>query len=105
MNKEKQITKEECINKRKLELLLNLLVMKIAQLFSVIGVLVVYVFVWLNFTTTPVKSLIGWCLFTAIPISLWLWYSLESAITKYKKCRIRGIYKEANFKFNKKEEQ
>lgn len=98
-----EMNKHNWINKKKIELLIELLVMRLGQLFCFIGVLAVYSAVWYFCSTSDVLYLIGWWIITGAPLSMALCCYLGAAIRTYKRNTLRRINKMANIKFKEPE--
>lgn len=98
-----EMNKHNWINKKKIELLIELLVMRLGQLFCFIGVLAVYSAVWYFCSTSDVLYLIGWWIITGAPLSMALCCYLGAAIRTYKRNTLRRINKMANIKFKELE--
>ena len=99
MKNVREMNKHDWINKEKIKLLVELLIMRLGQLFCLIGVLAVYFGVWYFYTTSDVLYLIGWWVITGAPISMTLYCYIGVAIKTYKKNTLRKINKMANMKF------
>ena len=95
----REINKHNWVNKKKIELLIELLIMRLGQMFCFIGVLAVYSAVWYFCSTSDVLYLIGWWIITGAPISMALCSYLEVSIKTYKRNTLRKINKMANMKF------
>ena len=95
----RDMDKHNWVNKKKIELLIKLLIMRLGQLFCFIGVLAVYSGVWYFCSTSDILYLIGWWIITGAPISMALCSYLEVSIKTYKRNTIRKINKMANVKF------
>ena len=95
----REINKHNWVNKKKIELLIELLIMRLGQMFCFIGVLAVYSAVWYFCSTSDVLYLIGWWIVTGAPISMALCCYLGVAIKTYKRNTLRKINKMANMKF------
>ena len=95
------VEKDKCdwINKKKVELLIDLLIMRISQLFCLIGVVSVYIAIWYFCSSSDVLYLIGWWIITGVPISMGLCCCINTAIKTYKKYTLKRINKIANIKF------
>ena len=99
MKNVKEMNKHDWVNKEKIKLLAELLIMRLGQLFCLIGVLAVYSAIWYFCTTSDVLYLIGWWIVTGAPISMALCCYLGVAIKTYKRNTLRKINKMANMKF------
>ena len=95
----REINKHNWVNKKKIKLLIELLIMRLGQLFCFIGVLAVYFSVWYFCSTSDILYLIGWWIITGAPISMALCCYLGVSIKTYKRNTIRKINKMANIKF------
>ena len=95
----REMNKHDWINKKKIELLIELLIMRLGQLFCFVGVVAVYSAIWYFCTTSDVLYLIVWWVITGAPISIALCSYLGASIKTYKKNTIRKINKMANIKF------
>ena len=95
----REINKHNWVNKKKIKLLIELLIMRLGQLFCFIGVLAVYFSVWYFCSTSDVLYLIGWWIVTGAPISMALCCYIGVAIKTYKRNTLRKINKMANIKF------
>lgn len=95
----REMNKHDYINKKKIELLIELLIMRLGQLFCFVGVVAVYSAIWYFCTTSDVLYLIVWWVITGAPISMALCVYLGASIKTYKKNAIRKINKMANVKF------
>ena len=95
----REMNKHNWVNKKKIELLIDLLLMRLGQVFCFIGVLAVYSAVWYFFSTSDVLYLIGWWIITGAPISMALCCYLGDSIKTYKRNTLRKINKMANIKF------
>ena len=99
MKNVREMNKHDWVNKEKIKLLAELLIMRLGQLFCLIGVLAVYSAIWYFCTTSDVLYLIGWWIVTGAPISMALCCYLGVAIKTYKRNTLRKINKMANIKF------
>ena len=99
MKNVREMNKHDWVNKEKIKLLAELLIMRLGQLFCLIGVLAVYSAIWYFCTTSDVLYLIGWWIITGAPISMALCCYLGVAIKTYKRNTLRKINKMANMKF------
>ena len=99
MKNVREMNKHDWVNKEKIKLLAELLIMRLGQLFCLIGVLAVYSAIWYFCTTSDVLYLIGWWIVTGAPISMALCCYLGVAIKTYKRNTLRKINKMANMKF------
>ena len=95
----REINKHNWVNKKKIELLIELLIMRLGQMFCFIGVLAVYSAVWYFCSTSDVLYLIAWWVIAGAPISMALCCYLGISIKTYKRNTIRKINKMANIKF------
>ena len=95
----RDMNKHNWVNKKKIELLIELLIMRLGQVFCFIGVLALYSGVWYFCSTSDVLYLIGWWIVTGAPISMALCCYLGVAIKTYKRNTLRKINKMANIKF------
>ena len=95
----REMNKHNWVNKKKIELLIDLLLMRLGQVFCFIGVLAVYSAVWYFCSTSDVLYLIGCWIITGAPISMALCCYLGDSIKTYKKNTLRKINKMANIKF------
>ena len=95
----REINKHNWVNKKKIKLLIELLIMRLGQLFCFIGVLAVYSAVWYFCSTSDVLYLIGWWIITGAPISMSLCCYLGDSIKTYKRNTLRKINRMANIKF------
>ena len=89
----REMNKHNWVNKKKIELLIELLIMRLGQLFCFIGVLAVYSAVWYFCSTSDVLYLIGWWIVTGAPISMALCCYLGVAIKTYKRKSKKISYK------------
>ena len=99
MKNVREMNKHDWVNKEKIKLLVDLLIMRLGQLFCLIGVLAIYFAIWYFCTTSDVLYLIGWWIVTGAPISMALCCYLGVAIKSYKRNTLRKINKMANMKF------
>lgn len=99
MKNVREMNKHNWVNKEKIKLLTELLIMRLGQLFCLIGVLAVYSAIWYFCTTSDVLYLIGWWIVTGAPISMALCCYIGVAIKTYKRNTLRKINKMANIKF------
>ena len=99
MKNVREMNKHDWVNKEKIKLLVDLLIMRLGQLFCLIGVLAVYSAIWYFCTTSDVLYLIAWWIATGAPISMALCCYLGVAIKTYKRNTLRKINKMANMKF------
>ena len=99
MKNVREMNKHDWVNKEKIKLLVDLLIMRLGQLFCLIGVLAVYSAIWYFCTTSDVLYLIGWWIVTGAPISMALCCYIGVAIKTYKRNTLRKINKMANMKF------
>ena len=99
MKNVREMKKHDWVNKEKIKLLTELLIMRLGQLFCLIGVLAVYSAIWYFCTTSDVLYLIGWWIVTGAPISMALCCYIGVAIKTYKRNTLRKINKMANIKF------
>ena len=99
MKNVREMNKHDWVNKEKIKLLAELLIMRLGQLFCLIGVLAVYSAIWYFCTTSDVLYLIGWWIVTGAPISMALCCYIGVAIKTYKRNTLRKINKMANIKF------
>ena len=99
MKNVREMNKHDWVNKEKIKLLAELLIMRLGQLFCLIGVLAVYSAIWYFCTTSDVLYLIGWWIVTGAPISMALCCYLGVTIKTYKRNTLRKINKMANMKF------
>ena len=95
----RDMNKHNWVNKKKIELLIELLIMRLGQVFCFIGVLALYSGVWYFCSTSDVLYLIVWWVITGAPISMALCCYLGVAIKTYKRNTLRKINKMANMKF------
>ena len=95
----REINKHNWINKKKIELLIELLIMRLGQMCCFIGVIAVYSAVWYFCSTSDVLYLIGWWIVTGAPISMALCCYIGVAIKTYKRNTLRKINRMANIKF------
>lgn len=95
----REMNKHNWVNKKKIELLIDLLLMRLGQVFCFIGVLAVYYAVWYFCSTSDVLYLIGCWIITGAPISMALCCYLGVSIKTYKRNTLRKINKMANIKF------
>ena len=95
----REMNKHNWVNKKKIELLIELLIMRLGQLFCLVGVLAVYSAVWYFCSTSDVLYLIGCWIITGAPISMALCCYLGVSIKTYKRNTLRKINKMANMKF------
>ena len=99
MKNVREMNKHDWVNKEKIKLLAELLIMRLGQLFCLIGVLAVYSAVWYFCSTSDVLYLIGCWIITGAPISMALCCYLGVSIKTYKRNTLRKINKMANIKF------
>ena len=99
MKNVREMNKHDWVNKEKIKLLVDLLIMRLGQAFCFVGVLAVYSGIWYFCTTSDVLYLIGWWIVTGAPISMALCCYLGVAIKTYKRNTLRKINKMANMKF------
>ena len=99
MKNVREMNKHDWVNKEKIKLLAELLIMRLGQLFCLIGVLAVYSAIWYFCTTSDVLYLIGWWIVTGAPIRMALCCYLGDAIKTYKRNTLRKINKMAKMKF------
>ena len=99
MKNVREMNKHDWVNKKKIKLLTELLIMRLGQLFCLIGVVAVYSAIWYFCTTSDVLYLIGWWIITGAPISMALCCYIGVAIKTYKRNTLRKINKMANMKF------
>lgn len=95
----REMNKHNWVNKKKIELLIDLLLMRLGQVFCFIGVLAVYSAVWYFCSTSDVLYLIGCWIITGAPISMALCCYLGVSIKTYKRNTLRKINKMTNIKF------
>lgn len=99
MKNVREKNKHDWINKEKIKLLAELLIMRLGQLFCFIGVLALYLAIWYFCSTSDVLYLIVWWVITGVPISMVLCCYLGVSIKTYKRNTLRKINKMANIKF------
>lgn len=99
--KELEEKKYKWVNKRKLALLVDLILMRIGQGLVFIGELAIFYYIWLNFTNLDILYLIGWWLVLGSWTSYTFVALLGQAIKSYKNHMLKKIYREANKKFKK----
>lgn len=99
MKNVREMNKHDWINKEKIKLLAELLIMRLGQLFCFIGVLALYLAIWYFCSTSDVLYLIVWWVITGVPISMVLCCYLGVSIKTYKRNTLRKINKMANIKF------
>ncbi len=99
MKNVREMNKHDWVNKEKIKLLAELLIMRLGQLFCFIGVLALYLAIWYFYSTSDVLYLIGWWIVTGAPISMALCCYIGVAIKTYKRNTLRKINKMANIKF------
>lgn len=97
--------KENFINKEKISLLFDLLLMRIGQLFTFVGVFLLYYFVWFFCIESDVLYLIGWWMISGSIISVALTGMIGEAIKRYKQTTLRSIYRRAERKFTTVKEE
>ena len=95
----REMNKHNWVNNKKIEFLIDLLLMSLGQVFCFIGVLAVYSAIWYFCSTSDVLYLIGWWIITGVPISMGLCCCINTAIKTYKKYTLKRINKIANIKF------
>ena len=99
MKNVREMNKHDWINKEKIKLLAELLIMRLGQLFCFIGVLALYLSIWYFCSISDVLYLIVWWVITGVPISMVLCCYLGVSIKTYKRNTLRKINKMANIKF------
>ena len=99
MKNVREMNKHDWVNKEKIKLLAELLIMRLGQLFCFIGVLALYLAIWYFCSISDVLYLIVWWVITGVPISMVLCCYLGVSIKTYKRNTLRKINKMANIKF------
>lgn len=99
----KKITKEDWINKKKMELIGELLLMRIGQLLIFAAVFVISAIIWYR-TETDVLYFVGYWFIAGMWIALLFASSVGTAIKRYKRTSVRAIHRRANILFEVVEE-
>ena len=94
----KKITKEDWINRKKINLIGELLLMRIGQALSFVSVFLISAFIWYR-TETDVLYFVGYWFIAGMWIALLFSASIGIAIKRYKRTSVRAIHKRANILF------
>ncbi len=92
-------TKEDWINRERLKLIIDLIMMRIGQLLSFVAVFLI-LFIWWYKTETDVLYLLGYWMVGGMWIAMLFAAYIGEAIKRYKHTTLRHIYRRAHILFD-----